>query len=263
MKMILARSPFFSHISSLNIFPLLQKGGLVVCLLAIAFSQVEAKAETTKLGNTEKTTQQEAKKSTVAEWKNPRLVYTLDILTDAEKDEDYKRVPVLGERYPLAISPDGKKLASGGVNTIRLWDLQTGKEIGQPLFSSLEVKPLGIRLILFSSDGEALNIFSTGTEISRSNGRIMAFFNPIEEVWDITNRTKTSSRSLDNTSSTYRDATDKSATDKSMSNKLSKEIRQMIQSQHDGEIYSIVFSDDDKTLITSGKDAKIRIWRND
>ena len=176
MKMILARSPFFSHISSLNIFPLLQKGGLVVCLLAIAFSQVEAKAETVKLGNTEKPTQQETKKSTVAEWKNPRLVYTLDILTDAEKGEDYKNLPTgFWKPYPLAISPDGKKLASGGVNTIRLWDLQTGKEIGKPLFSAQGIKPLGIISISFGSDGKLVNIISSGNEIVESSNSNTAY----------------------------------------------------------------------------------------
>jgi WD40 repeat protein len=181
MKMIVARLSFLSHILPLKIFSLLQKGGLAVCLLAIAFIPFDAQAETVKLENSQKTTKQETKKSTVAEWKNPRLVYTIDILTDAEKGEDfYKNIPMyFGKPYPLAISPDGKKLASGGVNTIRLWDLQTGKEIGEPLFSAQGIKPLGISSISFSSDGKILNVFSTGNEIlesSNSNNSDLAPF---------------------------------------------------------------------------------------
>ncbi len=53
MRIIFARSPLKFYISSLNIFPLLQKGGLVVCLLAIYIS-IEAKAENVK---TEKVSQ--------------------------------------------------------------------------------------------------------------------------------------------------------------------------------------------------------------
>lgn len=174
MRIIFARSPLASCISSLNRLPSLRgKWILPVFLLAIAFSQVEAKAESVKQGNTEKTTPQETKKSTVANWKNPRLVYTLDILTDAEKgDNTYREVArsnYFGKPYPLAISPDGKKLASGGINTIRLWDLQTGKEIGEPLFSAQGIKPLGIISISFSPDTKLVNIISSGNEIVESS----------------------------------------------------------------------------------------------
>jgi len=49
MRIIFARSPLASYISSLNRFPLVQgKRILAVLLLAIAFSQVEAKAENVK-----------------------------------------------------------------------------------------------------------------------------------------------------------------------------------------------------------------------
>jgi WD40 repeat protein len=261
MRMIVARLSFLSYILPLKIFSLLQKGGLAICLLAIAFIPFDAQAETVKLENSQKTTKQKTKKSTVAEWKNPRLVYTIDILTDAEKGEDfYKNIPMyFGKPYPLAISPDGKKLASGGVNTIRLWDLQTGKEIGEPLFSAQGLRPLGISLISFSPDGNLISVFSSGREISASNRSEFSFVEPIEEVWNLSTRTRVSS-GLPSDQTKQRLF---STLDTSLSGRLSKEIQQMIESQHDGKIYSVVLSADEKTLVTSGKDAKIRIWRND
>ncbi|ELS32689.1 MULTISPECIES: WD40 repeat domain-containing protein [Pseudanabaena] len=263
--MIFARSSLLSHISLLNIFPLLQKGGLVVCLLAIAFIPVDTQAETAKLGNTEKSPQQETKKSLITEWKNPRLVYTIDILTDAEKGEKnlYGNHLTLGRPYPLAFSPDGKILASGGVNTIRLWDFQAGNEISEPLFSVQGLRPLGISLISFSSDGKLVNVFSFGREISASNRREFSFVEPIEEVWNHSTRTRISSGLPSDQTKQTLHQTLFSTLDKSLAGRLSKEIQQMIESQHDGEIYSVVLSADEKMLLTSGKDAKIRIWRND
>jgi WD40 repeat protein len=264
--MVFRYLPLLSYIPLLNIFQLLQKVGIVVCLLAIAFIPFDAQAETVKLENSQKTTKQETKKSTVAEWKNPRLVYTIDILTDAEKGEKdlYGNHLTLGRPYPLAFNPDGKVLASGGANTIRLWDFQNGKEISEPLFSAQGLRPLGISLIYFSPDGKLVNVFSFGREISASNRREFSFVEPIEEVWNHSTRTRISSGlPSDQTKERLFSTRLFSTLDTSLSGKLPKEIQQMIESQHGGEIYSVVLSANEKTLVTSGKDAKIRIWRND
>ncbi|MBA4419858.1 MAG: hypothetical protein C0391_01795 [Anaerolinea sp.] len=53
----------------------------------------------------------------------------------------------------LDFSPDGKMLASGGNDTtIRLWDVKTGKQIGDPILGHVDV----IRCIAFSPDGNLL-----------------------------------------------------------------------------------------------------------
>ena len=92
----------------------------------------------------------------------------------------------------------------------------------------------------------------------------MSFSEPIEQVWDLSTLTRTSSiPASDENRRLLLLSYIQSKTDKSVSGRLSNEIQQMIQSQHVGEIYSIVFSADGKTIITSGKDAQIRIWRND
>ncbi len=161
MKINLCRSvPFLITIFFFQAIPLLIPN-------QSAISQTQTTPKVAPKPSLSPTTHQ----STKPKWDSPRLVHTLDILTDAEKGEDfYKNIPMyFGKPYPLAISPDGKKLASGGVNTIRLWDLQTGNEIGEPLFSAQGIKPLGISSISFSSDGKILNVFSTGNEILESS----------------------------------------------------------------------------------------------
>jgi hypothetical protein len=57
----------------------------------------------------------------------------------------------------VSFSPDGKTLASADGLTIRLWDVTTGKPLGEPLRGHAEV-----RSVSFSPDGKTL---ATGSNI--------------------------------------------------------------------------------------------------
>jgi len=52
----------------------------------------------------------------------------------------------------VVFSPDGKKLASSGDNTVRLWDVETGQAIGLALEGHTEL----VRNVVFSQNGKKL-----------------------------------------------------------------------------------------------------------
>jgi WD40 repeat protein len=91
--------------------------------------------------------------------------------------------------YALAVSPDGKLLASGDrVGEVVLWELETGKEIGRlkaPVFYTFDsVKRAraigGIRSLCFSPDGTKLAVGGIG-KVTNVDG----FVGPSRvEVWN-------------------------------------------------------------------------------
>lgn len=83
--------------------------------------------------------------------------------------------------HALAFSPDGRRLASGGLNTnsgvfqetISIWDVQTHQLVGEPLIGHSG----SVRSVAFSSDGRLL-VSGSGT-----------WGNPAEiRIWDLANR---------------------------------------------------------------------------
>ena len=127
-------------------------------------------------------------------WKNPRLVFTLNALTEGETKQIEEEV-FFSSSYPISISPDGKTLASGGMNAVRLWDLQTGKDATAPLAQTQGVSPSGIKSVSFSPDGKLLSVASGARQIfQQSGGNSRKEWNPegIVEVWNLGNRDRLS-----------------------------------------------------------------------
>src|SRR5438445_595506 len=79
-------------------------------------------------------------------------------LTDRELLRRFIASRQEGAVHGLAVSPDGKTLASGGeAGHIRFWDLATGKELRH-------IQARGVVVaVAFSPDGKALASGSTGT----------------------------------------------------------------------------------------------------
>lgn len=84
--------------------------------------------------------------------------------------------PLRGHKRGIAkvtFSPSGKLLASGSFDgTIRLWDVMSGKQLGEPLRGGRESRTTDVafspdgRLLAGSSDGNSLRLWSMATEQS-------------------------------------------------------------------------------------------------
>jgi WD40 repeat protein/tRNA A-37 threonylcarbamoyl transferase component Bud32 len=86
----------------------------------------------------------------------------------------------------LSFSADGKTLASMAQDTIILWDIATGKRIGQPLQDRTLSRNRGIfDHLVFSSKDPRILASSQSVLAFSPNGRVLAF-SGVATLWDIT-----------------------------------------------------------------------------
>ena len=50
--------------------------------------------------------------------------------------------------HSLSFSPDGRRIVSGGLDGVRMWDADTGQQVGQPLTEGW------VDSVAFSTDGQ-------------------------------------------------------------------------------------------------------------
>jgi WD40 repeat protein len=148
----------------------------------------------------------------------------------------------------VSFSPDGKILASGSRdNTIKLWDVKTGKVI-----KTLNQDSISILSISFSPDGKTLASGSsdkaiklwnvaTGKEIKTLNGHS----NTVRSVSFSPDGKTLASGSDDKTIKLWNVTT-------------GKEIKTL--NGHSDLIYSVSFSPDGKTLASGSEDKIIKLW---
>jgi RNA polymerase sigma factor (sigma-70 family) len=156
------------------------------------------------------------------------------------------RIPMGHTRqvYRVALSADGKRALSGSQdNTVRLWELETGKELycfrgHTDEVQSVAISPDGGRGLSCSADGTMrLWDVKTGKELHRLPGAACAVFSPdgkrllsagrdhLVRLWDA---------------------------------EAGKELRRF--AGHTKEAYAVAFSRDGKRALSGGEDLTVRLW---
>jgi WD40 repeat protein/tetratricopeptide (TPR) repeat protein len=146
----------------------------------------------------------------------------------------------------VSFSPDGKSLATAGINdsTVQLWSLS-----GQQLIQ-LNTQQNGIESVSFSPDGQYFAIAADDTTVklwNRSGQLIERFEAHQGKVY-----------SVDFSPDSQRLATAGEDGTARLWNLSGKEIRQF--KAHKGKVYSVNFSPDGQHLATAGEDGTARLW---
>ena len=156
--------------------------------------------------------------------------------------------------YALALSPDGKVLATGGYDQkIKLWDTQSGAEL-----KSLSGHTGAIFALSFRPDGQLLASGSADRTV---------------KLWDVASgqRRDTLSQSLKEINAVafsadgqrlYAAGGDNRVRVWSISEKAAETTNPFLDARfaHEGAILALAFSPDGKLLATSGTDRAIKLW---
>ncbi len=160
----------------------------------------------------------------------------------------------------LAFSPDGKTLASGHINTVKLWDLDTGKER-----ETLWGHAIDVNSVVFSADGQFLvagcsqgeikiwdwrkrNLLRTLNQAENIIGSMVSWLNPSRMLWSIA----ISPDGQTIASSGYGQPITLWKFD------TGTMLRTL--TQHSCGVHVVIFSPDEKIIASGGADKTIRIW---
>jgi serine/threonine protein kinase len=151
-----------------------------------------------------------------------------------------------GSVNSVAISPDGKSLVSGGYKTIKLWNLETGKEIRTFLEHSDSVNSVAI-----SPDGKTL--------VSGSGDNTV-------KLWDLQTGKEilTLKGHSDNVSSVAITPDGKTLVSGSWDNTIKlwdlKTGKEILTLKGHSDIRSVAISPDGKTLVSGNVDNTVKLW---
>ncbi len=155
----------------------------------------------------------------------------------------------------VVFSPDGKTIASGSDNTIKLWDITTGQVIKTLTGNE------GIKSVAFSPDGKIIAAGGYGKPIAAGG------FDKTIKLWDVTTGKviKTLSSQTNSIYEIIFSPDGKILASRSYNNVIQlwdittgKVIKNL--SEHTDSVNSIVFSPDGKILASASSDNTIKLW---
>ena len=156
--------------------------------------------------------------------------------------------------YALALSPDGKQLATGGYDQkIKLWDLATGKEK-----NTLKGHNGSINALSYRPDGNVLASASADRTIKlwdpATAARLDTFSQPLKEQFTV-------AFSIDGKTLVAGGA-DSRIRQWSVSAKAIEGSNPILETKfaHEGAVLKLVMSGDGRSLISSSSDRTLKIW---